>query len=718
MLGNLLDQVGPLLWGGMVDAPLEDAAPVAVCGDLNTVRPGRVINKLALARPKPLEAPLHDVVAVQVLDEENDPRLERVNHQATLLLGGQRLHQLLHRPGSVGVQRDGHQVGLERDRLDQVKPLLLGAPIQELLDEVIPERVHHERRRVLQDLGEDELDHLVAALVKLLLQKPADVLVPRGSEQVAHNLVHRGVLHRVVPLARVVALALVVSAPPSVLHAIAHTVVAVVAVLPIPVVVAPPAVAVPVVVVPAPATTAHVHVHAHVTLVAVELVQVVGHGHARGTRPGGSGGSGRGCSREGSGVRDVTPRHPSQAAHPLLVQERRRKEPGRCLLLLLLLHHDVERGLVRGLVLEGAKDSLRARLLLVLLTRSLGAVDRAASRAHAGGGGPGLAAKLRAAVVPVPGPLEGPERVVRPGVRHGGAVRGPRVQQRVRPAGGLASVERLELAEVVHLVSEPSHHAASHGGGLSSHHRLVPRRRGRVVLVVGLVGLAPRLLRLPALRLLPAVLLVKVLVRLVRGVERGGLAVLDEPDSPREGAAAREVEKAGALELAGRTALETLHVGRGRDGARKAAVRAAGILALGLPVLDLLRGPSGVLGLQGLGRVRGVAEERGVVQEVRQLPVVLLPGGAADRAPGKESAVWVVAPRSRAVGVLPGVLAHGRTGLGLLRPRRTVSSPSVALVVVPVLRHLGRSHRGGLLPNSLFGLGPVTLRALVALVPQ
>ncbi len=57
------------------------------------------------------------------------------------------------------------------------KALLLGAPVQELLDEVVAEGVHHELDEVLQHFRQHRLDGRSPALIKLALQEAAAVLV-------------------------------------------------------------------------------------------------------------------------------------------------------------------------------------------------------------------------------------------------------------------------------------------------------------------------------------------------------------------------------------------------------------------------------------------------------------------------------------------------------------------------------------------------------------
>ena len=75
MLGNVVHQRPPLVGRGKVDAALQDAAAVAVGGNLQSMRSRCIVHKLALLRPQALQATLDDVVAVQVADESHNAAL-------------------------------------------------------------------------------------------------------------------------------------------------------------------------------------------------------------------------------------------------------------------------------------------------------------------------------------------------------------------------------------------------------------------------------------------------------------------------------------------------------------------------------------------------------------------------------------------------------------------------------------------------------------------
>ena len=52
---------------------------MAVRGNLHSVGAGCIVHKLAVFRAQPLQAPLNDMVAIQISDEGHHPLLKGVN---------------------------------------------------------------------------------------------------------------------------------------------------------------------------------------------------------------------------------------------------------------------------------------------------------------------------------------------------------------------------------------------------------------------------------------------------------------------------------------------------------------------------------------------------------------------------------------------------------------------------------------------------------------
>lgn len=97
--------------------------------------------------------------------------------------GREEVNHLLDSPGSVHVERDGDKV--RSDRLADGVPLLVRRVLEQLLAEVVSERVRHEVREVAVRLAEDHVPVLGHALLELLLQVPAAVLVLAEGQNLA-----------------------------------------------------------------------------------------------------------------------------------------------------------------------------------------------------------------------------------------------------------------------------------------------------------------------------------------------------------------------------------------------------------------------------------------------------------------------------------------------------------------------------------------------------
>lgn len=127
-----------------------------------------------------LQAPQNDVMAVEVLDEDEISRSEDIDDGLNLLVGCECLYQSLNRPGSMVVER--HPDELERMRREcpnSPPPLIFGAHIEELLHEIIGKRIHHQLRNVTHQLPKYHLDVLRPFLVELALQETTTLLVLR-----------------------------------------------------------------------------------------------------------------------------------------------------------------------------------------------------------------------------------------------------------------------------------------------------------------------------------------------------------------------------------------------------------------------------------------------------------------------------------------------------------------------------------------------------------
>uniref|UniRef100_A0A0A9FPT0 Uncharacterized protein n=1 Tax=Arundo donax TaxID=35708 RepID=A0A0A9FPT0_ARUDO len=118
------------------------------------------------------------MVAIGILDELQEPGPQCLDDEPDLLPCPEAIDQLLNCPCPMDVEGDPdeHQ-GVAGEGEHERHPLPGVAGGEQLLHEVVPERVHHELRGVAGDAGEDEV-HLALAVVEPLLQEPAPVLVP------------------------------------------------------------------------------------------------------------------------------------------------------------------------------------------------------------------------------------------------------------------------------------------------------------------------------------------------------------------------------------------------------------------------------------------------------------------------------------------------------------------------------------------------------------
>ena len=126
------------------------------------------------------------MVSVQVFDEGHDVHAESVDQRPDLLLLsrlGEEVDHLLDSPRSVHVQADADEI--TSDRVDDGRSLLFGRVLEELLAEVVAERIRHELGEVAVSLVEDHVSVSGIALLELLLEVSAPVLILAEREEVA-----------------------------------------------------------------------------------------------------------------------------------------------------------------------------------------------------------------------------------------------------------------------------------------------------------------------------------------------------------------------------------------------------------------------------------------------------------------------------------------------------------------------------------------------------
>lgn len=167
----------------MVDAALEDAAPMTMSGDLYAVRSYSIIDKLVVFRHKPVETFLNDVVPVKIFDKSHDVKRQSSNDRNNLIiipgvgltLGGQEINHLLNGSSSVHVQRDGDEVSCHGFTYEI--PLLICGVFKQLLAQIIAERIGHQVGEVVKSLPEDDVPVFLDPFFELLLQEAAAMLI-------------------------------------------------------------------------------------------------------------------------------------------------------------------------------------------------------------------------------------------------------------------------------------------------------------------------------------------------------------------------------------------------------------------------------------------------------------------------------------------------------------------------------------------------------------
>lgn len=177
---------------GMVDATLQHATAVTVSSHLNAVLADSVKDERGVSRAELIEALLNDMVAVEVLDQLDDLVPKGLNNQIDLNRRGHMLDHLLEGSSTMLVQCDSHHV---RGRiLDQDGALVVAAVLNQLLAEIVSEGVRHQLHHVLVGFEPDHVDLLRDAVLQLLLQVAASVLVLAQGVNAATNLLERQVV--------------------------------------------------------------------------------------------------------------------------------------------------------------------------------------------------------------------------------------------------------------------------------------------------------------------------------------------------------------------------------------------------------------------------------------------------------------------------------------------------------------------------------------------
>ena len=143
--------------------------------DDNAIKSNSVEDELRILGGEAIETFLDYMVAIEVLDQFDNPILQCPDDGLDLLMRRDELNHLLQSTGPMLVQSDldhlGSCVG------DEHSTLLVVGEFKQLLTQVVSEGICHEFNNMLVGLQEDHVKMLGIVFLKLLLEVPATVLI-------------------------------------------------------------------------------------------------------------------------------------------------------------------------------------------------------------------------------------------------------------------------------------------------------------------------------------------------------------------------------------------------------------------------------------------------------------------------------------------------------------------------------------------------------------
>ena len=149
-----------------VDATLHDTAPMAVRSYFHTVSRHGIVHELFVMSLEMREATLDDVISIEILNELNNARPQRLDHQLHLRRGSQTLNHLLDSTSPMHVFCDSYKI--RGNLLDDEELLLLVTMFHQLLAQIIAKRVWTRLtmcNKLLRKLTSHELYNVLINLV-------------------------------------------------------------------------------------------------------------------------------------------------------------------------------------------------------------------------------------------------------------------------------------------------------------------------------------------------------------------------------------------------------------------------------------------------------------------------------------------------------------------------------------------------------------------------
>lgn len=192
IVGDTRDEPTLLVTRSMIDAALKNAAPMTVSADVNTMVANCIKDELGVFRRQLVKTLLDDVVTIQVLDEVDNLVTKSIDNDLHMLGDRDKLNHLLEGTSTVLVQ--GNANHLCRCILDKGSAFIISAVLQELLAEIVAERIHHQLGDVRASLSPDLADLGRVSVLQLLLKEPAAMLVFAQSEDLSNKIIKRQIV--------------------------------------------------------------------------------------------------------------------------------------------------------------------------------------------------------------------------------------------------------------------------------------------------------------------------------------------------------------------------------------------------------------------------------------------------------------------------------------------------------------------------------------------
>ena len=175
IVGNLSNEPSLLFTRSMINATLENTAAVTMGTNINAVKSNSIKDELSINGRELVETLLDDMITIQILDKLHDSVAEGIDDGLDLARSRDELDHLLQSSGAVLVESNADQI--MRGILNQDSALLIIAILQQLLAEVVAEGVGHQLNNMLISLKPDHMDLLRIAILELLLEIAASMLI-------------------------------------------------------------------------------------------------------------------------------------------------------------------------------------------------------------------------------------------------------------------------------------------------------------------------------------------------------------------------------------------------------------------------------------------------------------------------------------------------------------------------------------------------------------